>query len=122
MKYIRTKDDVYCFEKNFILKQNKKGEVIITKPNRHGYSIFNIKDIIKQADTIEELCDEFVVCMFGNPRTRTITRNLLEIQHFIANQKLIGNDKNVVVYGAIWTEWGLKYVAKMNEKGCLELL
>ena len=29
-------------------------------------------------------------------------------------------DKNV--YGAIWTEWGLKYVSKMNEKGELELI
>ena len=26
------------------------------------------------------------------------------------------------VYGAIWTDTGLKYIAKMNEKGELELL
>ena len=26
------------------------------------------------------------------------------------------------IYGAIWTEWGLKYIAKMNSKGELELL
>ena len=25
-------------------------------------------------------------------------------------------------YGAIWTEWGLKYVAKMNENGELKLI
>lgn len=62
-------------------------------------------EIIKQADTIEELCDEFV---FGN-----VIISLKEAKRDCE----IGN-----VYGAIWTDKGLKYVAKMNEKGEFELL
>ncbi len=31
-------------------------------------------------------------------------------------------NEGITVYGAIWTEWGLKYVAKMNGKGEFELL
>ena len=62
--------------------------------------------VIKQADTIEELCDEYVCCkdiIFES-----------ELDDYIAT----GN----IVYGAIWTSKGLIYVAKMNDKGELELL
>ena len=31
-------------------------------------------------------------------------------------------DKKIQIYGAIWTDKGLIYVAKMNKKGELELL
>lgn len=65
-------------------------------------------EVIKQADTIEELCDEFVV----------EDKDEFAIFH---NSKLAKQTKGIV-YGAIWTDKGLIYVAKMNEKGELELL
>ena len=45
----------------------------------------------------------------------------------IAQSKALGSlidekYKDIKLYGAIWTEWGLKYVAKMNDQGKLELL
>lgn len=64
--------------------------------------------IIKSADTIEELCDEFVV---EDNYDFAIFNNL----------KLARQTKGTC-YGAIWTKWGLKYVAKMNDKRELELL
>ena len=82
---------------------------------RTKYGIYEYVDydneciIIKQADTIEELCDEFVVVIENKPHL--IPREWLK-------QEIIVD----VLYGAIWTEWGLKYVAKMNDKGELELL
>ena len=58
-----------------------------------------------RADAIEELCDEFVVIVDG--------------KHYI---RVPASNPNFQTYGAIWTEKGLIYVAKMNEKGELELL
>ena len=77
-----------------------------------------IKDYaVKQANTIEELCDEFVII--------PIDQNKEPITHFIRHVNEPVNpfitDSNII-YGAIWTNKGLIYVAKMNEKGELELL
>ena len=65
------------------------------------------EDIIKQADSIEELCDEFVcenTVLDYEQKTKLLA---------------VGFTK---VYGAIWTNKGLIYVAKMNENGEMELL
>lgn len=98
MKYIRTKDGVII-----------KGTL-------------NFEDtehfILKQADTIEELCDEFVWIR---------KNNVLGILPSLDNRKYdIKTAKKHLdkfeIYGAIWTDKGLIYVAKMNDKGELELL
>ena len=68
------------------------------------------------ADTIEELCDEFVVVRENKRPTPFI--NLEQVR---LNRGTYGFS-NSVVYGAIWTDKGLIYVAKMNNKGELELL
>lgn len=67
-------------------------------------------EIVKESNTIEELCDEFV-CLenkmtFHNLETITSSCNL----------------KHLTIYGANWTDKGLIYVAKMNENGKFELL
>ena len=79
------------------------------------------KDVIKQADTIEELCDEFV-CDHNNG-TRVMQSKECKPQ-FPFSEKSIDYLKrnNHTFYGAIWTDKGLIYVAKMNDKGELELL
>lgn len=85
----------------------------------------------KQADTIEELCDEFVIDNWkekGKPVycfkyvKETKTAYCIDgggyITLFIPKMLECG----CIIKGAIWTEWGLKYVAKMNDKGELELI
>lgn len=67
--------------------------------------------IVKKADTIEELCDEFVVKMDGECITRRTLLELRDMVHYVQ-----------AIYGAIWTDKGLIYVAKMNDKGEFELL
>lgn len=117
MKYIRTKDgkiftvlvsdqvskdevamDIIGFRIQTALKQNK---CIAKKDN-----------ILKIADTIEELCDEFVVVPDQ------------DIKPFIATDFIRNGNSYVCadIYGAIYTDKGLIYVAKMNNKGELELL
>ena len=99
-KYIRTKDGIYGPLKN--------NDFILEKGTFFGNKITN------QADTIEELCDEFVVGnIFGDKLIYSVIPEIL-----IKKVK----EGLVKIYGAIWTDKGLIYVAKMNEKGELELV
>lgn len=95
-KYIRTKNNVYEVEE-------EKEYFYITTTGQLPYK----KDVISQADTIEELCDEYV----------GIYQNICEV--VVDYRKWYKYD---TFYGAIWTDKGLIYVAKMKEKGDLELL
>ena len=72
--------------------------------------------VIKQADTIEKLCDEFVL---ENKKDHSHLQFAeLEIKVIVEYT----NKEEWFIYGAIWTDKGLIYVAKMNNKGELELL
>lgn len=101
--YIRTKD-------GRILDFDKLNEV-------SKLSIDMAEEPIREAKTIEELCDEFVVnfeCF--NRSYYFIYKNSYDelksdVQTF-----------NYSAYGAIWTPKGLIFVAKMNDKGELELI
>ena len=74
---------------------------------------FREQDIVKQADTIEELCDEFVVVKEKEHGCNYLYKSAInDYKEHTAD----------ALYGAIWTDKGLIYVAKMNERGELELL
>ena len=118
MKYIRTKDgkviDISKYEKD------TQGWYY------HAFTkcyAFPESDIVKQADTIEELCDEFVIYDKDQNNGFPITcpkERLTEIKPYI--QICMQKQFNCWLKGAIWTDKGLIYVAKMNEEGELELL
>lgn len=93
MKYIRTKDG------NIYDTLNCVGKYYV----------------VDQADTIEELCDEFVIIDEDNEPNIKQGR---DIHHC----RRIWSINNCLIYGAVWTDKGLIYVAKMNEKGDLELI
>lgn len=114
MKYIRTKDGIYrnaSVEKNItIICENRE---LIVNPT-----------IIKQADTIEELCDMFVVWQEGC--NMPVDMPLTEKDQYDKMKKVVSAGMkvkmNIWLKCAIWTDKGLIYVAKMNDKGELELL
>ena len=115
MRYIRTKD-VYGKEVILYIKEDRsnilkycKKDVILNCGIKKPAVIISRKvfDNLSQADTIEELCDEFV---YGE----TLIYDKEEMKFLTS--------RGEIVYGAIWTSKGLIYVAKMNEKGELELL
>ena len=119
MKYIRTKDGrvlkVFC-ESVSVFAEDDGCTYYGENTVDFGTSLFLLKDkIIKEADTIEELCDEYVIIDEDNEPNIKQGR---DIDHC----RRIWAINNCLIYGAIWTEWGLKYVAKMNDKGELELL
>ena len=118
MKYIRTKDGI-------ILDRDK----YLQDLDIEQYSMY-MQGLLKETDNIEELCDEFVALLFDDETIYECplgyyTEIFKARTHCL--QSLIKNyDINMIgvraIYGAIWTDKGLIYVAKMNEKGVLELL
>jgi hypothetical protein len=113
MKYIRTEKGIYeVVGADSCSYLNAPPEMYyITSYNKN---ILKSK-VIAQADTIEELCDMFVV-INDDWGKEPYCCTYVEIKLY-KNLKTKGK-----VYGAIWTDKGLIYVAKMNDKGELELL
>ncbi len=98
--YIRTKD-------GRILDFDKLNDV-------SKLSIDMAEEPIREANTIEELCDRFVVI-------DKETKEVINIVYFLAYAKLWSSCK-YNIFGAVWTSKGLIFVAKMNDKGDLELI
>ena len=119
MEYIRTKDkiiDTADCEEGFLCKQK------CWQPLK-GFLVYE-QDIVKQADNIKELCDCLVV------KTKDDKMPYIESMSELKNLKMLndfggayGNNLGIeFVYGAIWTDKGLIYVAKLNDKGEWELI
>ena len=109
--YIRTKNRIYETEGTFLDNNGKWKYYNILKDDM---AIILRSQIINQSETIEELCDRFVVI-------DKETKEVISIVTFLAYAKLWSSCK-YNIFGAVWCEWGLKYVAKMNDKGDLELI
>ena len=116
--YIRTKDGIYEVLSEYepseyttlISNPVKAFDVKVTTRTSNGSSIKIVygSEVISQSESIEELCDEFV---FEETYPSGLKR------HIITEDVAVGTQ-----FGAIWTDKGLIYVAKMNDNGELELL
>ena len=117
MKYIRTKDnkiiDLSQF-KNLPCLVNEYLDFTIYDFNRYGRF-----EAISQADTIEELCDEFIIQVNVH---NIVLHDLISALNYVKDYKNHELTKDYIIYGAIWTSKGLIYIAKMNENGELKLL
>lgn len=113
MKYIRTKNDtIYqVYDKVFEYKEDKRYQLADSR-----FEI-SLNDVVKEADNIEELCDGFI---FKDTKANEL--------HCVFKGKADGMS---ILGAALFTETlrffietdkGLIYVAKMNDKGELELL
>lgn len=118
MKYIRTSIGVGKRPDEKFIKNNKV--LCIT-----AEAIFEWYDILEEADTIETLCDAFIKKSKepGNPYFEISDSTSVLERKFEAYKKSF---KYYDYYGAIWVKGQngepiLKPVAKMNEKGELEL-
>jgi len=120
MKYIRTYDDIISFYgvgEDRITDYPEEKFLYISGKNSTLY--WRKIQYVKQADTIKELCDEFVVADRDTHRGRYTVRDDSDLKEIYEK---IGD-----IFGAIWItgEQGepiLKSVAMMNEEGELELL
>ena len=130
MKYIRTKDE-RILRVPFTREEYDDAFPNTNMPYEKWFNlwVYDVK-IIAQANTIEELCDEFVL-HYGDTKQTNIPIPWATYERRDDNwqkhkEKLISElkktERKAIVYGAIWTDRGLIYVAKMNDKGELELL
>ena len=109
--YIRTKDGVYeVSHYNDWATHKRKGATLIDGDKT---SYIKNENIINQSENLEELCDEFVLI------ERNAKPIIFKTLQGSINNKIYDDE---IIYGAIWTDKGLIYVAKMNEKGELCLL
>ena len=158
MKYIRTKDGRIIVQGEETDNGFDKGKFEIHNYAKIVETIepFFDTDVIKQADTIEELCDTFVEAfeVFDMEKLKHhieeaekevpnlsgivleyFSKNLVWTEKYFEwfnnskkdfyKEQVLGREKygvKCILYGAIWTEWGLKYVAKLNKEGEFELL
>ena len=116
MKYIRTKDEnnLIIDLTNMQLPYNLTDEYI-------DFNKFGMFKIIKQADTIKELCDKVIkIRTSKNGQQTHLFFNITDLP--LLKEQFIKYKGDCPVYLAIWTDKGLIYVAKMNDKGELELL
>ena len=109
--YIRTKSKIYETESPFL---DNNGKWVGYNIVEDDMAIILRCQVIREADTIEELCDEFVgvdkTCENGHQLLRAIPYKC-------------ANFWNGGVSGAVWVDGkGLIYVAKMNQDGDLELI
>lgn len=116
-RYIRTKDGkVYDTEKYAYTWTTPKGIGLGISATEN---ILIPKSLIeRQADNLEELCDCFVCvgswhCVWDKETHKGITLDGIKLSYSLANFE---------IYGAIWTDKGLIYKAKINEKGEFEIL
>ena len=99
-KYIRTKHSVHEWKKLY--------------PTSRLYYKDYPEEIIKQSNSIEKLCDAFVMFRDGKPYAL--------VENNENNLKMVRGGAWGDLRGAIWTDKGLIYVAKRNDKGEFELL
>ena len=115
--YIRTKDGVYEVDeiKPYFLDEKQKLFI-----NNELKIAVNENQVIKQADTIEELCDGFYI---DKCKEEFLLDEMFDDCWYDFNLYFKDCAKSGIdVYGFIKTDKGLIYVAKMNDKGDLELI
>ena len=110
MKYIRTKYGI------FELLENGLSQTPIEVQNALITGDYN------QADTIEELCDAFVMFSQNRKKGISVLQSISYARLYVKRDNRYDGHYVDKIYGAIWTDKGLIYVAKMNDKGELELL
>lgn len=126
MKYVRTNDNrIYqVYDKVLEYKGDKRYQLVDSR-----FEI-SLNDIVKQADTIQEVCDELAVKYQNKlPILQRISEmekcmklnHITWEEHFGLLSKSLNKKLEWVKLG-IHTDEGLIYVAKMNSKGELELL
>ena len=136
MRYIRTKDGIWEVENPqthstiFCIPKHIEALVAVNEDKYEMQDVVHKRiigkdhwktEIISQADTIKELCDEFLIKEEPNDKPYLTHRSFEESKNIVIGRKW------KTLYGAIWVEGEhgepiLKSVAKLNEEGDLKLL
>lgn len=121
-KFIRTKYGIYEVESEYL---DNDGKWIGYNIVGNDIAIILRTQVIKEADTVEELCDGFYNDILGDGAFNFDGLYIYnDFESFKGDWKAyrIYDDWEGNGYGFIKTGKGLIYVAKMNDKGEFELL
>ena len=102
MRYIRTKETDCCIIDTIKYKEITGEDCFIPK-----------NEIVDKADTIEKLCDEFVVVYENGARIVYGDLEWAKVKAKVSSKI----DIKLIIYGSIYTECSLKYITNMNSKG-----
>lgn len=117
MRYIRTKNKIYdTYSSGIILSKNKTTHELEFFYQSYAFSIPFQLEVLSQADTIEELGDVYVIVP-KDSKSKPYTVNTLSGFDDVTD---VLRDSDI--YLSIWVGADLHSVAKMNDKGELELL
>ena len=116
-KFLKTKDNrIYIFKitERYSLHSLKMVDRYQELGTEHvcayGHNLLKIENISQESNNIKELCEEFVGVSKFNDRPSIITERL-------AIKK---PDERITfsggIYGAIWTESGLRYICKLSDE------
>lgn len=128
--YIRTKDGVYELVDNLYQYHNGVEKFWYAKKENGKTLAIEITagKILKQSENLEKLCDDFVGLIKDRNSdfiiTKVIAHSLKELKDSLKTEF---NGKTYygkfdIIYGCIWTDKGLIYVAKMDNEGKLVLI
>lgn len=123
MSYVRTKEGIYKKYEDTAI--DRVYQDVYLGGDKVPSKIFIEKEsIIKQADAIKDLCDEFIVWEEDYPTPLTMSMSEKEKYEQMKKVILLGLNVglNCWLKLGIWTDKGLTFVAKMNKEGGFELL
>lgn len=119
-KYIRTENNIY----ETITNESVNGFYVYIGAFGERSAIRDY-EIVKQANTIEELCDSF----YWDCEDRFNLHNFMSYpiakdtwDEYVSECLMDEEKPDRNMYGCIKTSEGLIYVAKMNKKGVFELI
>lgn len=121
-KYVRTKEEILRLK---LWQHAKMFYEVYYEKKGYGKRIKKTS-VIKESDNIEDLIDTLVYIQskkFNEPRVMELNTPSFYLHDERWSKSIKENLKNkYTYYGAIWTDKGLIYVAKLNEDGEFELL
>lgn len=99
-----------------IIKVELKPRARMTEAEWFNHMISGI--VISSSDNLVELCDRIVI----KPTKRGDKYKVMLKRKFYGYRQAFIRKNWQYIYGAVWSNGGLKYIAKMNAEGEMELL
>lgn len=114
-KYIRTSNSIVAFGQKYHISKDKVE--VLTMDNLNDIAKFNNWKIVAISDSVNKLCDKLIVHNKKNYNSyinQDVDINLKALK--FRYEEAFKHFDDYDIFGAIWTSYGLKYVAKLYDK------
>lgn len=123
-KFLKTKDNrIYIFKitERYSLHSSKMvdryQELGTNRVCAYGHNLLKIENISKESNDIKDLCTKCVV--LSKYDAEPFCGTFYEFEHWIEQwtKKIPSNNPVIAIYGAIWTETGLRFICELTRDG-----